>query len=238
VFVSLEEEIAQELGVELGDEIVFDVQGVPISTSISSLRAVNWQRISPNFFVIFPTGVLEDAPQFSVFVTRTDSQAVSAAFQQALVHQFPNVSVVDLQLVVTTVRTLLDKVSLVIRSLALLSVVTGLLVLLGVMSSSRYQRRQESVLLRTLGAMRYQVERIMFLEYLFLGGFAALTGVLLAIGGTWALTYFVFQVEFTLSVLPALIIAVLVCICTVLVGILSNKGIHNHPPLEILRTEG
>ncbi len=237
IFISVEEEIAQELGVQLGDEMVFDVQGIPIRTKVGSLRAVDWQRVSPNFFVVFPPGVLEYAPQFHVFVTRADSSAASAAFQRALVTRFPNVSVIDLQLILTTAHTILDKVALVIRTMAFLSILTGIIVLTGVIVSGRYQRVQESVLLRTLGATRRQVQHIMILEYLFLGSFGAITGLLLAVGSTWALTHFVFEVDFTLAWEPLLVAVGLVCGLTITLGILSSKGIHNSPPLEILRAE-
>jgi putative ABC transport system permease protein len=121
--------------------------------------------------------------------------------------------------------------------MALFSIVTGLLVLTGAIVSGRYQRLRESVLLRTLGASRAQILKILLIEYLFLGSFAAITGLSLALAGSWGLTRFLFETDFTLS-LPVLALSVLgVVLLTVIVGMANSKGVLDHPPLEILRNE-
>ena len=193
LYVSLETGVASSLGVGVGDSLTFDVQGVPIEVVVGSLRQVNWQRIMPNFLAVFPPGILEPAPQSHVLVTRAATTEQMAALQRATVRQFPNVSVIDLGSILSTVDTILDKVSLVVRFMALFSVSVGLIVLVGVIASSRYQRIEESVLLKTLGASRRQVVAIMALEYLFLGAFAAATGVILSLGGVWALNRHLFR---------------------------------------------
>lgn len=237
VYVSLETGIAEDLRVTIGDPVTWDVQGVLIPTIVGSLREVNWQRVQPNFFVVFPAGVLEYAPQFHVLVTRTPSPEVSARFQRDVVLRYPNVSMIDLALILNTVNEIMDKVSLVIRFMALFSVVTGLIVLTGVITNSRFQRIQESVLLKTLGGSRRQILRIMVLEYLFLGVIAAMTGVLLSYAGTWALSRFVFEISFVPAVMPTLLVALAIVALTVGVGMFVSRGIHDRPPLEILRSE-
>jgi putative ABC transport system permease protein len=236
--VSFEEDIAQTLHITLGDTVVFDVQGVSITTVVRSLREVDWQRIQPNFFVVFPPGVLELAPQFHVFTTRVNSAEQSARLQRELVVQFPNVSAVDLGLILQTVDEVLSQVGFVVRFMALFSVFTGLLVLISAVTTSRYQRIQESVLLRTLGAARQQIRRILFLEYVFLGALSALTGLLLSVGGAWALTFFVFEIDFSLPLLALSAVFLIVTILTVVVGMVNSRGIATRPPLEILRSEG
>jgi len=238
VTVSLEEEIAQALNVTLGDQLVFDVQGVPLTTTVGSLRKVDWWRVQPNFFVVFPTGVLEDAPQYWVLVTRFNSNELSAQVQRAVVEKFPNVLIVDLTLVLSTLEAVLDKVSFALRFMALFSVVTGLVVLVGAIIAGRYQRVKESILLRTLGASRAQVNRIMVVEYLILGSFSGLAGVGLALVGNWALATFVFDVRFAVPLLPLMVALLLVVGLAVLTGLVGNWGIHNRPPLEALRAEG
>ncbi len=237
ILVSLEEDIAKDLKVKLGDELVFDVQGVLLPTRVGSLRRVNWQRMMPSFFVLFPEGVLEGAPQFQVLVTRAGNAGLSAQVQRAVVQKFPNVSAIDLALILTTAETILSKVAFVIRFMALFSVFTGLVVLAGAVITSRYQRIQESVLLRTLGAQRRQVVQIMTIEYFFLGGLAALSGMLLAFAGTWALARFVFETGFSPAALPSSMIALAVIGLTILLGMLNSRGIVDRPPLEVLRAE-
>lgn len=237
-FISLERGLAENLGVTLGDSLVFDVQGVLVPVVVGSLREVDWQRVMPNFLALFPTGALEAAPQFHVLVTRFEKSQQLAQLQRQSIAQYPNVSIIDLDLILSTVDTILGKVSFVVEFLALFSIATGLLVLVGIVAGSRYQRVRESVLLRTLGASRKQVGRIMAMEYVFLGGFAALTGLTLSIGSSWALAFFVFEVPFQPAIAPLFIALPAICLLTVAVGQLSGRGISDSPPLEVLRTIG
>jgi putative ABC transport system permease protein len=236
--VSLEQGIAKELGVGLNDEIVFDVQGVPVKTRVASVRTVEWRRIQPNFFVVFPRGSLDDAPAMHVLVTRVGSSDESAHMQREIVKAFPNVSVIDLLLVLRTVDSILGKISFVVRFMAMFTVLTGLLVLVGALVTGRYQRLRESVLLRTLGASRGQILKILMVEYFALGFLSALTGILLAILAAWALSALVFKVSFAVAWIPLAIALLGVPAITVITGLLISRGILNHPPLAILRSEG
>ena len=235
--ISLEQEIAKDLQVGLGDELVFDVQGVPVVARVASLREVEWRRIQPNFFVVFPRGVLESAPAMHVLVTRVDSSQDSARMQRAVVKAFPNVSVINLTLILQTVDGILGKISIVIRFMAMFTVLTGLLVLVSALAAGRYQRIQESVLLRTLGASRAQILKILLAEYFTLGFLASLTGILLAVIAAWVLMKFVFHVPFVLAWESVMVPLVLVPGITVMVAFIMSLGILNRSPLSILRTE-
>lgn len=237
VFISIEESMAENLGVTIGDTVVFDVQGMEVTTLVGNIRRVDWRRVQPNFFVVFPTGVLEEAPQFSVLVTRVASNEESARLQQTVVQKFPNISIVDLTLILKTVDSLLGKISFVIRFMAFFSMLTGFIVLVSALITSRYQRLGESVLLRTLGAVRKQVLRIMGIEYLFLGGLAALTGSILALGGAWALAYFVFETPYEPAWLPVASVWFAVTFVTISIGLFVSRDILEKPPLEVLRSE-
>lgn len=237
VRISLEKSIARDLGVSVGDQLVFDVQGTPIETVVGSLRQVDWQRMQANFFVVFPAGVLEDAPQFHVLMTQVRSAETSAQLQRIVVQRFPNISTIDMALVLETVDAVLDNVTFVIRTMALFSILTGLVVLVGAVISSRYQRIRESVLLRTLGASRVQIRKIMAIEYLFLGFFAALTGLILALVSSWALSQFLFETEFVVEIQPVVAVFCVVVGLTMLIGALSSRGLTDRPPLESLRAE-
>jgi putative ABC transport system permease protein len=236
--ISLEQGIANDLQVGLGDELAFDVQGVPIAARVASLREVEWRRIQPNFFVVFPDGVLEDAPAMHVLVLHVRSKQESARLQREVVKAFPNVSAIDLTLVLQTVESILGKISFVIRFLAMFTVLTGLVVLVTALLSSRYQRLQESVLLRTLGASRGQVLKILLVEYFSLGLLAALTGLWLAVLAAWALAKFVFHTPFAPQPASLLVALLLLPGVTVLTGFLMSRGVLNQSPLAILRAEG
>jgi putative ABC transport system permease protein len=235
--VSLEKRIADDLKVAVGDQLVFDVQGVPVEVEVGSIRSVEWRTFQPNFFVVFPPGVLEDAPQFHVIVTRTQDKAQSARFQRVLVRDFPNVSAIDLSLVLETIDSVLDRLSFVIRFMAFFSVATGFLVMIAAIVSGRYQRMRESVLLRTLGASSRQLRTIFLVEYFFLGLFSATTGVLLSLVASWAIATFVFKTAFIPAPTVILGAFLVVTVITILVGLSNSRGIFNHPPLEVLRSE-
>jgi putative ABC transport system permease protein len=234
--ISIEEGIAQDLGVDLNDELVFDIQGILMTNRIVSIRKVDWKRIQPNFFVVFPTGVLEEAPGFHIITTRVDTREQSADMQRAIVRAHPNVSVIDLTLVLDTIDTILEKIAFVVRFMALFTVVTGLIVLVASVLTGRYQRIQETILLRTLGASRQQVHRILLAEYLLLGALSALTGIVLAETGAWLLARYVFEAEFHFAFIPMAVALTVASAATIITGLLANRGVLDSPPLEILRS--
>jgi putative ABC transport system permease protein len=235
--VSVEQGLAKELDVQIGDEITFDVQGVPVRTRVGSLRTVEWQRLQANFFVVFPEGVLEAAPKFFVVATRARSPAHSAALQQAMVRAYPNVSAIDMGLVLQTLDGIFNKVALVVQFMAMFVALTGVVVMAGAVVTGRFQRVRENVLLRTLGATRRQVQRIMLAEYGVLGVLAAATGSLLAVGANWLLVHFMFGTRFDPSPWLLLTAVAAVTTVTVVTGLLTSRGDCDQPPLAVLRQE-
>ncbi len=235
--ISMEKELMGDLSLEIGDTLVWDVQGIPIESYITSVRVVNWQTPQPNFFVVFPAGILEQAPQFFATTVNTTSKDITLKLQRDIVLAYPNVSAIDVGQIVGTLRDFLDRVTFVIQFIGLFSIITGLIVLAGSAATSRFQRIRESVLLRTLGAMQKQVVRIQIIEYAFLGIIAAFIGLLLSLGSTALIGYFYFDIEFVPN-FTILGIEVVILIALVLfIGLMNTRGIHSKPPLEILRQE-
>lgn len=238
VYVTISEGIMEDLEVKVGDALVFDVQGIPVRVLISGVRKVNWSKDPPNFIFVFPSGVLENAPQIFVATTRIDDQNIANKFQRELVMNFPNVSLIDLRLILSTINDLFDKLGLVVRFLALFSIVTGLIVLAGAVINSKFVRMKENVLLRTLGAQSKHIRGITLIEYAYLGLFAALTGVILSVGGGWLLTKFFFEITFAFDWRELLLITTGVIFLTMLIGWWNSRDVINTPPLQILRKEG
>ena len=188
--------------------------------------------------MLFPRGVLEDAPSMNVLVTRVASSAQSALMQRAVVNAFPNVSVIDLTLILQTVDAIIAKVTFVIRFMAAIySLDRNFGDGVGALVSGHFQRVQESVLLRTLGASGGQIFRILTVEYLSLGILAALAGILLALAAAWALAAFAFEVPFAPPLWPLLAALIAVPALTLATGLLMSRGILNQPPLAVLRSE-
>lgn len=235
--ISLEDGYAERNSIKIGDTLTFNVQGTLLTTVVASYRDVDWGGVQTNFLVLFPKGVLEDAPQFHVLLTHVPNNEASAQFQQAVVQQFPNVSLIDLGLILTVLDDISTKIGFVIRFMAGFSILTGLIVLIASVLISKYQRIQESVLLRTLGASRRQILIITALEYFFLGTLAAATGILLAIAGGWALAHFSFETAFNPQIWPVFIVFFTVITITVFIGLVNSMGILSRSPLEVLRQD-
>lgn len=237
VTVTISKGMHETLRVKIGDSLVFDVQGVFVKVKVAGIREINWPKDPPNFLFVFPAGVLENAPQIYVAATRINDPQVSSKFQQALVRDFSNVSLIDLRLILSTVSELFEKIGMVVRFLALFSIVTGLVVLAGAVVNSKYVRMKENVLLRTIGARTTQIMRITLIEYGYLGIFSALTGMILSLGGGWVLTRFFFEVEFAVNNMELLMITSLVVFLTMFIGWFNSREVISTPPLQVLRKE-
>ena len=236
--ISVSENFAQDDGyVEVGDEMVWDVQGLRLKTRIASIRKIDFSQMQGAFVILFPSGVLESAPQFSVLGFRANGPSRSASFQREVAREYPTVSVIDLKMFLDTAEEILDKIAFVIRFMALFSILTGLIVLAGSVVISRYQRMREGVLLRTLGASRRQVLTINLLEYMLLGLLASFSGVILAVIGSYLLALFTFKVDFVVDYVAVFALPAGITALTVLIGLLNSRGTLNQPPLEVLRKE-
>ena len=235
--ISLSDNVARDAEVEIGDMLTFNVQGVLMKTEVVHIRSVDWGRMQLNFNIIFPSSVLENAPQFHVITSNAPNSKKSAEVQRAMVAKFPTVSIIDLRQVLTVVEGILDKISWVINFMAFFSILTGIIVLIGSVRTSKYQRIKESVLLRTLGAKGKQISKIAFLEYFYLGFMGSFVGVLLSLIGSLLLAIFVFKAPFVPSWEPFLIVVPLITIIVLTIGLWNNRDVLSSPPLEVLRKE-
>jgi len=238
IVISISDNLAKDAKVGVGDAIVFNVQGVLMETTIGSIRKVDWGKIQLNFSIVFPKGVLEKAPQFNVISTSAPNEVASANLQRDLVQKFPNVSILDLRQVITIIEDILDKVSWIINFMAFFSILTGIIVLIGSVRTSKYQRIKESVLLRTLGAKNSQILRISAFEYVFLGLLGSLVGILLALVSSLFLALFVFKEPFTPSLIPFLVFLPGITILVLGIGLSNIQTVLRSSPLEVLRKEG
>jgi len=235
--ISVAEQIKDDLDLAIGDSLSFNVQGVNVNTVIASFRDVDFQRPQPNFFILFPTNVLENAPQFFATIVRTDSDEQAYTIQQEIVNDYPNISAIDLSIALQSVQEFLDKISMAIQFMALFSIITGLIVLSSSISISRKQRTRESVLLRTLGAIKSQITRIQTIEYVLLGLLATLTGLLLAFAASWSLAYFYFDLAFVPDISAMIVLSLVIILAATLIGWTGSRHIFKKSPIDVLRSE-
>lgn len=237
ILISIADNIARDAGLKIGDVVVFNIQGVLMETTVGSIRKVNWGNMQLNFSIVFPTDVLENAPQFNVLTTYVPNEASSADLQRDLVKKFPNITILDLRQIYTIVEDILDKISWIINFMTFFSILTGIIVLIGSVRNSKYQRIKESVLLRTLGAKSKQILQITALEYIYLGMLGSLVGILLSLVSSQLLATLLFKEPFMPSAIPFLVFLPGITLLVLLIGLSNIRSVLKSPPLEVLRKE-
>jgi len=234
--ISVEDEIARQIGVGLGDTLTFDVQGVPVGARVASLRHVDWRSLTSNFFVIFSPGVLEGAP-VTYIATVHAAPTQEARLQSAVVAALPNVTAIPVREVLERVSAVVDQIALAVRLVAAFSVGAGLVVMAGALAITRQQRLYQSVILKTLGATRGFVSRVFAVEYALLGAAAGVAGSALAAVLAWAVLRFVFELPPAWS--PAVLLAGVAgaAALAVVVGFVGTRRLLGRRPLAVLRSE-
>jgi putative ABC transport system permease protein len=234
--VSVEEGAARHLGVDVGSRLTFDIQGVSVEADVMSLRKVDWQSFTTNFFMILSPGALDGAPAVYVAAARVPA-ALERGLQDQIVAAFPNVTAIPLRDVLGRVAGVLGDIAVAVRLIALFTLGTGVVVLVGSLASTRYQRLYESVVLRALGATRGAVARTFAVEYACLGATAGVGGTALAALLAWMVLQFVLDVPWAPGLGPWLLGPVVTVAVAVLVGFLTTFRLLGERPLAVLRQE-
>lgn len=232
--LSVAERLTKVLGLKLGDQLNFELGGIDVPCVIGSIRRVDWMQMRPNFFFVFPAGVLEDAPQMIVTVTRTPDQQSSTNLQMAITDKYSNISVLDLTMLIKTVTNMLDKASLAVKVMAGFSILTGLIILICSLHLSQIQRLRDNTLLKVLGASKKQVQQILFSEFCFLALLSANAGALLAFIGNWTMAEFVFESHSPFNGLVLLWANIILVLLTVIIGFLVSSKTYKTTSLEQL----
>ncbi len=234
--ISVEEEIAKNLGVTVGGSLGFDIQGVTVEARVVNLRRVDWQSFNTNFFVIFSQGALDGAPSTYLATARV-GPADEGAVQSAVTAAFPNVTAIPVREVLERIAAVLDQIALAVRLLAGVSIMTGLIVTAGALGVSRHQRLYQSVILKALGATRGLVARVFAVEYALLGVAAGLCGSLLAAALAWGVGRWALDIRWAgspLTIASGVAGATLLALC---VGFLGTFRLLGRKPLGVLRGE-
>jgi putative ABC transport system permease protein len=235
--VSIEEDAAKNLGVDLGSTIAFEIQGATVTAEVSSIRKVEWGNFSTNFYMIFSPGSLDGAPFTYVATVRVPPDR-EIPVQQAVVAAFPNVTAINIGDVMDSFARILDRLALAIRAIAVFCILAGAVVLAAALAATRYRRLYESVILKALGATRGLVAQAFAVEYALLGAAAGLIGTALASLLSWAVLRFILEdVAWTLQ--PGVLATgfLLTVLLSLVVGFLSTFRLLGQRPLAVLRHE-
>ncbi|MEM1178072.1 MAG: FtsX-like permease family protein [Acidobacteriota bacterium] len=234
--VSLEEEFAANLGVTVGSQLVFDIQGVEVEMKVTSLRSVDWSSFGINFFIVAEPGVLDEAPQSRLAAARIGKQDTQE-LQDALAAAYPNVTMIQIREVMERVSALLERLALGVRVLGWLTVLVGLAILAGAISAAAVRRGREVALYKTLGMTRKQVMGSFAVEYALVG---LVAGVIGAAGATVLASVVLergMEVENGIQVAAIPTALVLTIVLSVVAGLAASSDALRKRPIEVLRSE-
>jgi putative ABC transport system permease protein len=236
--VSIEEDLRGAGGIDLGGTITFDIQGRKLTARVTSVRQVDWRNSRTGFLILFRPGALENAPQ--TFVGAIDGptqEPERSRFQRAIVDRFPNVSVIDVADIVRSVSRILSNITLAVTFIGGFVLLSGVLILVGSIAMTKFQRVYEAAVLKTLGARRRVLLVMMLAEYGLLGLVAGLVGALAANAVAYAIARYVFEIEWSFE--PAVNLAGVAATVVLVgaVGVLSSLDVLTRKPLAILRAQ-
>lgn len=192
--VSIEEEFAAELGIQLGDRLLLRIGAAELEVTVTSLRKLDWESFKPNFFMVFPPGLLESYPV--TYMTSFHLPPERKSFLNTLLRRHPTITVIEVDAIMEQLRTTIGQVTLAIELVLALVLAAGLLVLVAGVQATADQRLRESALLRALGAGRSHILGGVAIEFLALGIMAGVLAVIAAEGAFWALQKFVLRLEY------------------------------------------
>ncbi len=228
--LSLEARYADRLGFTIGDELTFDIQGLPVVGKIVNLRSVKWNSFQPNFFLQFQPGFIDDAPKTFIAALSDMSFSQKLALQNKIVAQMPNISIIDVSKVVEKLKEIITQMSRILTIMAWLSVIAGLVVTFSIANHQIQLRLWDLNLMKILGASFTTVYKIVLLEFLLLSLFAGFLGVMASLITSWFITSFVFdgiwKVDFTT---PLAALAWMVGLC-LLVSFAASARVLNAKP--------
>jgi putative ABC transport system permease protein len=231
--VSMEAGIMQTLGLAIGDRLTFDIAGEPVEVTAVGARKVAWDSMQVNFFMVLSPAAAADRPQ--TWISAFHLPPEKSTLVNALVQQFPNLTVFDTTAIVKQIQSILDQVVRAVQFLFLFTLAAGVMVLYAALASSRDERIREAGLMRALGASRAQLQRAQGFELAATGALAGLLAALGALAVGTVLAAQVFQFEFAprWSVIPIGMVAG--AVLSWVAGWLSLRSVVDSPPLATLR---
>ena len=231
--VSVEQGIAETLGLKLGDVLRFDMGGVNHESRITSLRKVDWASMRANFFVLFPQAEMPDLPTTWLAAFRTPEG--NASFERAMLQQFPNVTSVDMRSSLAQVQRVLDQVTRAVEYLFAFTLAAGVLVLVAAVGAGRQARERDYAIMRALGAGRALLAQMQRAELLGLGWLAGAMASAVALALGWALTRYVLEFSWTPSAWVPLAGGLAGALLAWAAGSLSLAGVLRQPVVQTLR---
>jgi putative ABC transport system permease protein len=232
-YFSVEEGIAETLGINIGDELTYSIAGQEVHGNVTNFRWVEWDSFNVNFFVVSNPEALIPYPSTfisSFYLPDSDRQILID-----LVKQFPSITIIDLDAILNQIRTIMQQVIRAVEFVFGFTLLTGLIVLFAALQSTHDERTNEAALMSALGASRKQIISGLVAEFLFLG---LITGILSAVAASiieLVLAEFVFKIDIAINPLIWIIAPVACCLIIVITGLSGTRKVLRTPPMIVLR---
>ncbi len=234
--ISVESEAGRHLGLDLGSEISFDIQGIQVSGKISSVREVDWGSMTTNFYFIFPPEVLAGAPETFV-ATVTADETDDRPIQNAVIDAFPNITIIPIREILETIARILGEIAHTVEFMAILGLSVGLVVVSGAIAATRGRRVHEMVLFKILGATRPDLMAMMAVEYAVFGLLAVVVGGGLSVIFSWVIVQKFLDIPWIFAWDVLLVGGIVTIVLTLVTGFLVTYRILGEKPLAALRAE-
>jgi putative ABC transport system permease protein len=235
--LSVEDGLAQSLGLKLGDTLRFDIAGTPVDGRITSLRKVDWSSMRVNFFVMFPRRAMGDMPLTYIAAFRAPPAAPQGpSFDNALSREFPNITNIDVSASIAQIQRVLDQVIRAVEFLFGFTLAAGLVVLFAAVTATREARAREFAVMRALGASGRLLAQVQRAELLGVGALAGVLASIAAIAVGWALARYAFEFSWNASPLVPLAGGVAGALLALAAGWWGLREVLHRPVVETLRS--
>lgn len=232
---SIEEGLAKTLNLHLGDRLRFDVGGVMLDSRISSVRKVDWGSMRANFFVMFPVAKLGQVP--ATYMSAYRAPESSAAFDNALVKTYPNITNVDMSAAVSQVQKVLDQVISAVEFLFAFTLAAGLVVLFAAVTATREERAKEFAIMRAVGAQGRLLQKVQGAELAGVGLLAGFLASIVAVAIGWVMARYVFDFSWSISPWVPLLGAASGALLALAAGTLGLRSVLSRPVMQTLRQQ-
>lgn len=233
-YLSLEQDLAKTLGIKLGDQLLFDVAGKPLTLTVINLRKVDWDTMRVNFFAVTPPGVLEQLP--ANYISSFHLPVGAHAPLNQLIKQYPNLTVIDVAALMQQVRGIMQKMSSAIEYVFAFSLIAGLAVLYAALVATREERIVEATLMRVFGAARWQVSVAYIAEFACIGLVAAFVATMAANALAYYMSVYILNIAFQFNFVLALSTMLIATVAIPLAAWLSLRQFLNVAPRQLLNS--
>jgi putative ABC transport system permease protein len=232
--ISVAQRFSKRYDLQLGDRIVFDIQGIEVEGMVANIRKVRWNSFQPNFFLLFQKGVLENAPKTYLASISQVSQTDKQPLKEQIVNRFPNISVIDVASTITSIIELTERLIFAIKSIALLAIGAGLMALYSIAGNEAFRHAPEINLLKVLGTRFSDIRLLTVLQFGLLGCTAGVFSVFISTSLSYVVSWYFFDRIWGLDMFSSIWIVLCTTLTCIFTAALATRSVIRQNPVTLL----